>query len=596
MNQDHRTHTAGGNLLLLFMLWLFITVTFLTHLTRLERWPVLYLAGACLLLLILTMVTYKHKDSESIKYFLMAGSWGYLFAGAYTHPSFLLFVVCLTLPLLASFYQNVRFLIANGILSITFIFYSYPNTAEAIQSASVPELLAYLIIFILLMVSLLSIHLHRTFTWKNKAIYQAVNSNRSEEGYRTLIEMSPDPIVVHHHNKIVFVNKAGRERLGAFSTEEILGRDIMEFVHPDSFEKALKRAKAAYHINHRLPIIEEHFVGLDGREIYGEVATGFVWFEQQPCIQVIIRDITERKYIQTELERSNKRLHTILESITDGFFHLNNQWEFTYINDEAASFLDSDTSLIGERIDRLPLALENKQINKYFFKARDDQEVQVFELRFHGHSRWFNIRIYPSKEGMSVYFTDITEQKNSEARLIYEKEQLETLSRLDRLTNIGNRYLFDVTLEDYWFSWEKNERSFALFMIDIDYFKEYNDYYGHVSGDNCLKLVSSRICEWAVELGGSGYRYGGEEFAVLLPITPETPGSTALQQGEKLRREIERLQISHHDSPIHSSVTISVGASSSDSAAVNNSEQMLNSADKALYLSKKNGKNMFIHM
>jgi diguanylate cyclase (GGDEF)-like protein len=147
---------------------------------------------------------------------------------------------------------------------------------------------------------------------------------------------------------------------------------------------------------------------------------------------------------------------------------------------------------------------------------------------------------------------EITEHKRLQ-------QALEILSSFDELTDIGNRRLFDKTIDLEWRRAIRIDTPLALIMIDIDFFKEYNDLYGHVAGDECLKILAQTIKDSIRRPGDFVARYGGEEFAVILP---DTNANSAFKIAESLRENIVQLNIIHEGSKISKNVTISLGVSS----------------------------------
>lgn len=167
---------------------------------------------------------------------------------------------------------------------------------------------------------------------------------------------------------------------------------------------------------------------------------------------------------------------------------------------------------------------------------------------------------------------------------------LQNLTRLDGLTGISNRRHFDELLGAEFRRAARQELPLALVMLDIDYFKGYNDRYGHLGGDECLRLVSSAVEGALLRPGDSASRYGGEEIAVLLPKT-DTAGASVI--AERIRAAIEALGIKHSGSPF-GVITVSGGVASLVPQRGNQEPtDLVGAADAALYLAKKEGRNCF---
>ena len=167
-------------------------------------------------------------------------------------------------------------------------------------------------------------------------------------------------------------------------------------------------------------------------------------------------------------------------------------------------------------------------------------------------------------------------------------EHLKRLSSLDGLTGVANRRSFDERIELEWARSIRNLKPLALIMIDIDYFKPYNDRYGHQAGDDCLKKVASLITSSIHRTLDLAVRYGGEEFAVLLP---DTDMEGAMGIAEKIRAAVEGMQIEHSGSKNNNFVTISLGVASKIPGRMEKSDLFIEAADKAMYIAKKEGRN-----
>ncbi|MBQ0743928.1 MAG: diguanylate cyclase [Pseudomonas sp.] len=175
-------------------------------------------------------------------------------------------------------------------------------------------------------------------------------------------------------------------------------------------------------------------------------------------------------------------------------------------------------------------------------------------------------------------------------RLLNEaKDKLEKMSLTDGLTNLANRRHFDQFLEHEWGRAKRLSTPLALIMLDIDYFKPFNDHYGHPAGDECLREVA-RILQGVVRRPTDLLaRYGGEEFAIVLPDT-----DNAAQVAEACRAAVEAAKIEHKLSEIRSVVTVSVGVCARTPGPTTSLEELKEQADAALYRAKDAGRNMVV--
>ncbi len=184
------------------------------------------------------------------------------------------------------------------------------------------------------------------------------------------------------------------------------------------------------------------------------------------------------------------------------------------------------------------------------------------------------------------------EQKNAEmehANLQLERanRMLRALSYLDGLTGIANRRHFEESLDQEWRRAVRSGAPLSLLMVDIDRFKALNDAYGHQYGDDCLRQVALTFSDTLKRAGDLASRYGGEEFAVILPAT-ELSGAASI--GEVIRARVEELAIAHDQSPFLV-VTVSVGAASCFPTESGASTSLIDLADRALYQAKHAGRN-----
>lgn len=188
--------------------------------------------------------------------------------------------------------------------------------------------------------------------------------------------------------------------------------------------------------------------------------------------------------------------------------------------------------------------------------------------------------------GASVIARDITARKKTE-------ELLCKLSTTDGLTGIANRHALDRYLDDEWRRTLRNNGQLSFMMIDVDYFKKYNDTYGHMQGDECLKSVAGILKRFTQRAGDIAVRFGGEEFLVASSMIDK---QSAVFVAEKIRRDVEALKIAHERSDVSDYVTVSIGVISVYPEQGMSPADIINGADRALYQAKESGRNRIVVM
>jgi len=174
-----------------------------------------------------------------------------------------------------------------------------------------------------------------------------------------------------------------------------------------------------------------------------------------------------------------------------------------------------------------------------------------------------------------------------ERELRTANRHLEALASIDSLSGLANRRSFDARLEAEWQRAANLRRPIALMMIDVDHFKLFNDNYGHLEGDQCLRAIGETLGEAASHKADFAARYGGEEFVLLLPDTNLT---AALDIAERLRVAVAALTIDHRYAPC-GYVTISIGVASLTPSGAETRQALIETADMGLYAAKRNGRN-----
>jgi diguanylate cyclase (GGDEF)-like protein len=193
-------------------------------------------------------------------------------------------------------------------------------------------------------------------------------------------------------------------------------------------------------------------------------------------------------------------------------------------------------------------------------------------------------------DGFAITIRDITARKKMELELQQANRELQLLTHLDGLTKIANRRCFDEFLVREWQRLSRTGQPLALLMLDVDYFKPYNDFYGHQGGDDCLIKIAQTIQQIVCRPADLVARYGGEEFSITLP---ETDLQGAITIAEAIHGAITALAIPHQSSKVSNQVTVSIGIVSLIPTLEFSFEHLIHQADQALYLAKQQGRDRY---
>ncbi len=191
-------------------------------------------------------------------------------------------------------------------------------------------------------------------------------------------------------------------------------------------------------------------------------------------------------------------------------------------------------------------------------------------------------------EALVGFMFDISERKKTEQELLRLKQELEELSFKDGLTGVANRRLFDTIFETEWDNARRTRLPLSLIMLDIDYFKQYNDHYGHLRGDDCLKQVAGALSGAGARARDFFARFGGEEFVLVLP---ETDATAAQKIAERCHQLIFKLQIPHAYSAVSQLLTVSLGVGTIVPTRDDAPLAFIERVDQLLYRAKEQGRN-----
>lgn len=198
---------------------------------------------------------------------------------------------------------------------------------------------------------------------------------------------------------------------------------------------------------------------------------------------------------------------------------------------------------------------------------------------------------YEDEPCYMVTSTDITENRRIQRELAQANAELSRLSTTDALTGLQNRRHFDLTLHAEWSRSSRQGRPLALMMVDIDHFKLFNDRYGHLGGDECLRQIATLLRSCIHRAGETLARFGGEEFAILLP---DTDAQQATELAQECVRRVEEAHLPHEASPSGAWVTLSIGVATRTGQKDLPATDLVEAADRALYEAKRSGRNQVV--
>ena len=308
----------------------------------------------------------------------------------------------------------------------------------------------------------------------------------------------------------------------------------------------------------------------------------------QTCVE-----ITEKKILEKQLNLSMTRFEAVVNSAYDGIITIDKDQNVKLFNEAAqAMFGYSEKEMIGEPLTKL---LPKKYLSKHrgyvegFKKSQVDSRpmetrAAVRGLRKDGSEFAIEITISKIRLADNVEYTAVIRDISEKNQLL---EELILSSRKDPLTELYNRRYFTELLNSEISRSKRFKRGFSLLMLDIDHFKSINDKFGHACGDVALIAFSNIVSKSLREVDTIS-RWGGEEFLILLP---ELPKEAAMIVAEKIRKNIEDLEVTYKADLIKLTVSIGLGHFSGDAIEMNTMSNMINKVDQRLYKAKHTGRN-----
>ena len=307
---------------------------------------------------------------------------------------------------------------------------------------------------------------------------------------------------------------------------------------------------------------------------------------------------SESNQLQEGLRTSEARFRLLAVSSRDAILLVNIEAEVIYASPAVTEMLGWDTDKVLGLTYREAFHPDDISVAENVFReAREGRHPGMFQFRCRkkdGAYLWIeaSLRLYhePSVNplpGFVVVMRDISLRKAAEEELQRAFRMVETLASVDGLTGIANRRRFDEVLLSEWRRAQRDGTACSLLLMDLDHFKNYNDMYGHIPGDRCLRQMAEAAAQVLQRPGDLIARYGGEEFGVILP---DTNYAGAISIAEQIRFTVEQLRIPHEGNP-HGIVTVSIGCATQMPLAGSDFSELLKAADSALYVAKSLGRN-----
>lgn len=303
------------------------------------------------------------------------------------------------------------------------------------------------------------------------------------------------------------------------------------------------------------------------------------------------------KRAQDSLRIKDEQYRQIVDTAIEGIMSLDTSSCISFANRQMASLLGYDPDeMIGRPLCEF-LVPDFRSAHAQQIKSREQGNDAVYEtcfVRKDGQHHWLLVSAKSVSDASGRYagsfamFTDIDERKKAEAALEESNRKLQILNKTDELTGIANRRHFDVVVANEYARHTRSGQYLSLILIDVDYFKAYNDRYGHVAGDACLRRVAGVLAANASRPDDLAARYGGEEFACILPMT-DLSGAYII--AEKIRQGILALDMPHEDSTPARVVTVSLGVATARCTHDRTFSDLIAAADKLLYAAKASGRN-----
>jgi diguanylate cyclase (GGDEF)-like protein/PAS domain S-box-containing protein len=390
---------------------------------------------------------------------------------------------------------------------------------------------------------------------------------------QAFIDTSPDAYLKIAADLTVLQANRACEAISGWSAAELVGANAARFLPPTRLAEAQHVVRTL--LSQAQPDrFTAEYPSKDGGPITIEWSAMRAGSQDQ--LLLVGRDVTAKQAAEREAARANAQVASILGSITEGCFSLERDWSCNYINDCAAAWLGrSRADIIGRNLwEAFPEAV-GCTFYATFHHAMATQQFCQCEAYYAPSGRWLEARAYPSEQGLTVFVLDISGRKKQELALIHAATH-------DMLTGLPNRSACLEKLGERLDRAAVADEDVAVIFIDLDYFKEINDAFGHVAGDEALAQVGSRLLCFASNTCYPA-RISGDEFVVIVSGSGVAQASQlALQMLDSIAAPIA---LNGREATLGASIGIALAQGATMTA-----DDLINQADTAMYVAKSKGR------
>jgi diguanylate cyclase (GGDEF)-like protein/PAS domain S-box-containing protein len=419
-------------------------------------------------------------------------------------------------------------------------------------------------------------------------VRDVTDRKREEELYKTLATSSPVGIYVVRNGKFRFVNPKFQEFVG-YSAQELTGMESISLVHPDDRETVRARAIKMLKMERTIPY-EFRTITKSGQIKWTMETVIPIFYDGKREILGNYIDIDDRKRAEEALKASEERYRTILENIEDGYYEVDLKGNFTFFNESCRKIFGySREAMMGmnnqQYMDKETCENLVKLTDKVYQTGLPEKSSNLEIISKNGFKKHIEISISLMKDisdntvGFRGIVRDIDDRKKAEATILH-------MAYHDALTGLPNRLLFNDRLDVVMLSARRNNKKFAVMMLDLDKFKSINDSYGHDIGDQLLQSVGNRL-RGRLRKSDTVARMGGDEFMLLLPEIDHGEYSEVI--AKKIIDSFQRpFSLGKYDLKITTSIGIAIYPDSGSDF-----DTLKKNADIAMYKAKESGRNNF---